>query len=705
MKKLIALVILVIISNNILADDGACWIWYPGDLEVWLHTKTSGKRQQRGQPCPPFWRVDSPYGLVGFQKSYEISDPDTIKIFAEGQYQVRIDGELVYNFDVENLILPAGRHSLRILVENYDDFPCLMVEGREVNTDETWLVSNQNKKYYTASIGSFNSSQIPPTKFSLEYAPIIGEVVEKEKNSVLIDFGKETIGKVIVEDVYGTGELKFFYGETKEEAISKIQAETFDFIKIDKKEPMADTTDVRAFRYIYVVGTPNVSFNGISALYEYLPVEYKGDFECSDTLLNKIYDVATYTLHLNTREFHVDGIKRDRWVWSGDAYQSYLMNFYTFFDEEVNKRTLFALRGHDPVETHINTILDYSFYWLIGVYNHFLYTGDTTFVQQIYPRMKTLMNFCLLRTNKKGLVEGLPGDWVFVDWADMEKDGEVSFEQLLLARSLEATSLCANLTNDKEYGEECKTLSVEIRNKISDIFWSEDKGAFLHNRKDNVLSETVTRYANMFAILFDYIPNEYKNRIGDRVLLNDNILPITTPYMKFYELEALCEIEREEYAVKYVKDYWGGMLKIGATTFWEKFDPGQSGVEHYAMYGRPFGKSLCHAWGAGPVYLFGKYLLGVKPLTPGYKSYAIEPSLAGLDWIKGKVPTPNGNIEIYMNKSTVKIKTIEGEGMLILKSVKPPRSETNLNMTEVEKGLYHISLTPKSQEYKIRYYQ
>ena len=40
--------------------------------------------------------------------------------------------------------------------------------------------------------------------------------------------------------------------------------------------------------------------------------------------------------------------------------------------------------------------------------------------------------------------------------------------------------------------------------------------------------------------------------------------------------------------------YWGGMLKEGATSFWEKYNPEETGIRHLAMYGRPYGKSLCH---------------------------------------------------------------------------------------------------------------
>ena len=336
---------------------------------------------------------------------------------------------------------------------------------------------------------------------------------------------------------------------------------------------------------------------------EYLPVESRGSFSCSDSLLNRIYDVSLYTLHLNTREFFLDGIKRDRWVWSGDAYQSYLMNFYTFFDENVNKRTLYALRGHDPVETHINTILDYSYYWMIGIYDHYLYTGDTTFVRQIYPRMKSLMNFCLKRTNSNGFIEGLPGDWVFVDWAEIEKTGELSFEQLLLSRSLESMALSAKLANDDEYSEKCLRLSKEIKQKIFDVFWSDSKNAFVHGRKNGALSKVVTRYANMFAILFDYVDGEKKLKIKNHVILNDSILGITTPYMKFYELASLCEIGEKEKAIDFVRNYWGGMLKLGATSVWETYDPKQKGDEHFAMYGRPFGKSLMSCLGSKPSLL------------------------------------------------------------------------------------------------------
>src|SRR5690606_12403601 len=150
----------------------------------------------------------------------------------------------------------------------------------------------------------------------------------------------------------------------------------------------------------------------------------------------------------------------------------------------------------------------------------------------------------------------------------------------------------------------------------------------------------VTRYTNMFAIFFDYLSASEREGVKTSVLLNKHVPQITTPYMRFYELEALCTLGEHEYVLQEMRDYWGGMLALGATSFWEEYNPAKKGAAHYAMYGRPFGKSLCHSWGASPIYLLGKYYLGVKPIQPGYSEYRVEPNLGDLSWIEGTVPTP-----------------------------------------------------------------
>ena len=202
----------------------------------------------------------------------------------------------------------------------------------------------------------------------------------------------------------------------------------------------------------------------------------------------------------------------------------------------------------------------------------------------------------------------------------------------------------------------------------------------MHNRKNGVMSDEVFRYPNMFAIMYGYLDKEKQETVKNSVILNDDVIKITTPYMRFYELEALCMLGEQDQVMKEMKAYWGGMLKEGATSFWEKYNPDEHGKEKLSMYGRPYGKSLCHAWGASPIYLLGRYYLGVEPTKPGYEEYIVRPYLGGLDWMEGNVPTPFGKVYVKMDKNTVTVKSDGGRGTLILSDKNSPKQ------IEIESG-------------------
>ena len=249
--------------------------------------------------------------------------------------------------------------------------------------------------------------------------------------------------------------------------------------------------------------------------------------------------------------------------------------------------------------------------------------------------------------------------------------------------------------------ENIKKLAADLKTKLFDVFWDKKENVMKHQRIDGKMQDIVIRYANMFGIFFNYFTEEQKQSVKNKVLLNKDVLQITTPYMRFYELEALCAMGEQDYVLKEMKDYWGGMLNEGATSFWEEYNPNKKGTEHLTMYGRPYGESLCHAWGASPIYLLGKYYLGVKPLSPGYKTWAIEPNLGGLKWMEGKVPTPDGEISVYCSTSEVKIKSPSGTGTLRLKSKTRP-TVAGANVQSKGNGVYEITI-PKGKEYIVKY--
>ena len=704
----------------------ATWIWYPGDFEIWLGNKFNNRRTERGAMMPPFWKQDSHWPTVEFSITAEVEQTEKIRIAAEGDYSLKIDGELQFGMPC-TAIIPRGRHTISIKVHNPSSPPSLFVDGDTIMSGGCWLATYEDKiwidengvahgsgVYVPAAHWDFCDIMLGPSTYTLPRRTIGAERLEAEGHGALADFGRETMGYLTLKEVTGEGMVNIYYGESREEALNKGYCETLDQLEVtaDMVTDMSTahseprTHDItlahsKALRYAYIEATGSIKLGGVALEYEYSPhdTDRSGTFRCNDQTLNRIWNVSAYTLDLTTREFFTDGIKRDRWTWSGDAIQSYLMNYYLRFDTECVKRTIRQLRGKDPVTAHINTIMDYTFYWFVSIGDYHLYTGDTAFVREMYPRMRTMMDYCLSRTSSDGMAYGQADDWIFVDWVDfaMHKRGALCFEQLLFCKSLQVMARCAALLRDNPpadppqgsptaemYAEDAKryqALAEKLLATIKSTFWDEERHVLTHAIEDGEANKMVTPFPNMFAIIYDLIGDTEKNDILHNVLLNSSTPKITTPYMRFYELESLCMMDHHTNVLQAMKTYWGGMLDEGATTFWEKYDPEEHGTAHLAMYGRPYGKSLCHAWGASPLYILGKYFLGVRPLQPGYALYVVRPILGGLEWMEGEVPTPFGKIYVKASPKRVTVKSDGGRGMLQVWGQQihiPPGKEVNL---------------------------
>ncbi|MFD0714680.1 alpha-L-rhamnosidase C-terminal domain-containing protein [Paenibacillus sp. GCM10027626] len=686
----------------------ATWIWYPDDYEIWLHQKVSVLRQFRGYICPPSWRLDAAYTSVKFRKIFELEEPELLTLSVQGDFVLLMDGSMTpipyEKTQITSVQIPAGHHELTVNVYNDREIPAMFASGETCGTDGTWEVTALNGKWVPAASWHFDDIVHPPAAFPFHYETIQPAAITETDEGVIVDFGQETFGTVTFLGAAGRGRIHLYYGESLEEAMAGEGAETFDTLSVDSSEPLDLATSVtRAFRYIQIKKDPGVSYGRVEHQYEYLLMERRGGFNCSDSRLNEIWEVSARTLHINMREFLYDGMKRDRWVWSGDANLGFLINNYSFFDQDVTKRTMIALRGKDPVEFHINTIMDYTLYWFLSLHDYYLYSGDVAFIRSSYPKLISLMEFCLNRCNEAGMLEGYPEDWVFIDWAPMERRGELAAEQLLLCRSLEAAALFAGEVGDSEKKARYSELAAQLKETIFRLFWDDEQGGLIHGRHEGELNRQLLKYPSIFAARFDYLNEGQRVAVREKVLKNDTVQQINTPFMRFFELDALCLLGEHDHVFQEIRQYWGGMLDLGATTFWEEYDPDLPAELQYDMYGDKFRKSLCHAWGAAPIYLIGKYMLGVKPTEPGYSRYRVEPKLCGLDWMEGKVPTPDGEIAVYMDAQRIRV-TSNASGIGTLKFRSHTKPSVNAGeLSVVGEDEYELLLAMPSCDYEIEF--
>lgn len=628
------------------------WIWNYGDYEIFHSNRVNARRQEFGVDYPTFWKYYDVDRNVRFYAEIETEIDGNIKLFLNGKGYILVDGQ---RYGSETVIfLKKGKHTLQISVVNLTGLPAAYIESDVCSTNNEWYTLENGAKKQVGFDIHYDCQEKNPESFPFAYEEKYPVSVQKYNDGVLYDFGKELFGFLYVSDVKASESIHVSYGESLEEAVDVENSILFEDVSGENRYKLRQ----RAFRYIYLTGAENAN---IHAELEYLPIEYKGSFRCDDEDVNKIWDVCAYTLHLNMREVLTEAIKRDRWLWGGDAYQAFKFNNYLFFDKEIVRRSTIALRGKEPFNEHINTITDYSLYWVIGLHEYYVTYGDIEFIKNIYDKAVSLMEFCEAREDDKGFIVKKNNDWIFVDWSDIDKDGAVCAEQMLYIAANKAMAALTRLVGaDPSSYEEKYSRLIETTNKF---FWKEEKGAYIDCYESG--KNHISRHANVFAILYDVANEEQKAKIIENVLENDKITKITTPYFEGFELDVMGKIGHFDFIENVIKTYWKGMLDLGATTVWEEYNPNLSGAQHYEMYGHKYGKSLCHAWGASPIYLLGKYYLGVTPTSSGYETFEVKPYLGGFKFIDGVVPIKDGSVRVKLSKDKLSVVATKNGGTLI----------------------------------------
>ena len=635
------------------------WIWLYGDYEIFHSLLVHERRQEFGVDYPYFGVQSHVYPSVTFEKGITTDIDGEVTFYVNGKAYIVFDG--VFYPAGKTIRYNAGAHYIFIRVTNPRGLPAIFAEG-DIATDESWSCGVNG--YIPSPVGAtpaYTSKTDNVEIFPFAYArkePI--SCIQRE-HGWLYDFGAEMFAKLYV--TANASNVGVYYGESVEEATATDNPDPtqnallFEYADIDGERSFPS----RAFRYVYVLTEKKPQ--SVYAESEYLPVNNQAVFVCENARINRVFDVAADTFLLTSREFYLDGIKRDRWVWAGDAYQSFMMNRYATNDAEIIKRTILALLGKPPYVEHINTINDYTFYLMISVYDYWYSTGDTGFIEKIFARLKALYEFAVSRLDENGLVCKKKGDWIFIDWSEsLDKEGPICAEQILLWK---ATKCMKELACAVQKSVPALLDEEALKRKIYELYYKPELGGFI----DAFISgkNQINRQQNVLALLYHFTSEEEGKRILEQVLCNTSVPPITTPYFKFFELLAVCEYGKTDDALDMLESYWGKMLDLGATSFWEQFDEQKIGAGHYEMYGKAFGKSLCHAWGSGPLYFLGRYVAGVRASSFASQSFIVEPRTDLYKNFNAIVPIGMGIVELAFKNDILTVRTNRSGGVLKVK--------------------------------------
>ena len=554
---------------------------------------------------------------------------------------------------------------------------------REDILTRTYITPKQ--VFWTSSATSVRDAQLllkPNTGQSDIFASGMCQLVNKgsDKASIILDFGKEIHGglKIVISTVSParTPVFRVRFGESVSETCSELNTTT-SLVETGSKEVMdlknntatndhamrdmeltcpyygsieIGSTGYRFVRLDLLTDDMLVNLKEVTAILRYRDIPYEGSFNCSDQRLNDIWMTGAYTVHLNMQEYIWDGIKRDRLIWLGDMHPETSTISYVFGEDESVYSSLDLAVKQYPLPNYFNGMSAYSMWYLIMQYDWYMHFGNIDFLRKHGDYIKGLVDLIDTKVDAEGNDE--LGGGRFLDWPSSpnEKGVHSGYRALIVWAMNDAAKLC-RILGDEPQAKKAEAIVARLNKKI-------------------MPSNNLKQAEGLMAIAGLKSAED-----AAKAILEGGPKGFSTFY-GYYMLQALAMDGKYAEALDIISKFWGGMLDLGATTFWEDFNldwvdnvgridefvpAGKKDIHgDFGAYCYPgFRHSFCHGWASGPTAWMSQHVLGIEPLEPGCRKVSVKPHLGNLEWAEGTCPTPMGNIYVkHVRQADGSVKSI-----------------------------------------------
>ena len=306
----------------------------------------------------------------------------------------------------------------------------------------------------------------------------------------------------------------------------------------------------------------------------------------------------------------------------------------------------------------------------------YLATGDAVLAREHYEvlKKKLLMD--------KARADGLLQASAIVDWPSGERDGYNNgvtdpkkrqqvgplintVVNAFYFHALGQMALLARALDKADDARELELKAKQVGESFQRVFFDPVRGLYV----DGEGSTHTSLHANLFALAFGLAPQERLPKIADFLQSRGMACSV---YGAQYLLEALFIAGKDEYAVQLMSAKttrsWWHMIESGSTMTWEAWDPKFKG-----------NLTWNHAWGAAPANILTRFVLGVRPLAPGYTKILIAPQPGALAWVRGKVPTAVGPVTLKLENAAATFKLeVEVPGKASATVVLPYRQQRQI---------------------------
>ncbi len=409
---------------------------------------------------------------------------------------------------------------------------------------------------------------------------------------------------------------------------------------------------LRTFRYIQLdiqTDAKPLILEKFVNLFTAYPFQHHAVFECDDADLKNIWNIGWRTARLCAQETYYDCPYYEQLQYIGDTRIQALISLTNSGDDRLMRKAL-ELFDHSRISDGITQsrypsavyqfIPMFSLWWVSMVHDYYMYRGDHEYLRQFVPGIKAVLDYFERHLDDNHLIAGI--EWLpFVDWADGWYWGEPpgidlghsSIVSLQYVYALQRAAELFELFGELHDRDKSMELSRRIQKAVMQECYLPSRGLVA----DTPEKINFSQHANILAVLTHTIPENEAQALMQRTLDDPGLVQCTL-YFRFYLFRALQQVGLGDVYLEQLGP-WKQAINFGLTTFPE------NPVGNTSVVGT---RSECHAWSASPNYDLLTTVCGIRPAEPGFRSVHIEPNLGHLNWLKGSMPHPAGEIYVEL---------------------------------------------------------
>nr|WP_232827528.1 family 78 glycoside hydrolase catalytic domain [Jiangella endophytica] len=493
---------------------------------------------------------------------------------------------------------------------------------------------------------------VPTPTAKVRHSVVMPQAVRSTGDGrIVVDYGRSWLGGVRLRTKGARGAVTVRYGERLDDdgavRYRTHSGNTYSETLIgDGEDRSVQPWGLRVFRYAEISGlTAPVAPSDVAAVAQIYPMPpTAASFASSDPVLDRVWHLSAHTIRALNGNLYVDSWTRERLVYEADVYLQQRAHLCLDPDPSLGRySTTYAVHNRTwPTE--------WPFYTVLAVHDAWMRTGDSTHAQQVFDSLLALLPDRYLDPST-GLIRKAPGtdstlDSDLVDWPPAERHGyrfgpvNTAVNAIAAAAYQAAAEIAAVIGRDVEQAR-LTGIASRLRNSISTLLFDDAQGAFADGLdEDGALLPHDSVHASAFC-LWAGVPTpeqadsaaHHAHRQGLRCSV----------YVAALLIDGLFAQGHGDRAVALLTSRgtrgWAAMLDLGAGSTMEAWNERiKPNLTH------------SHPWGAAPAFLALEGVLGIRPLDPGYRTFAVRPQLGTLDHAAGALPTVTGTIEVAAHR-------------------------------------------------------